>query len=73
MDANKRESKSVAEVAKPIGVHSRALAVNKEEKQMLWWGRFDPAYSRNGVVRGHLAALGWSIRDFHPKLCALGD
>ena len=42
-------------------------------KQMLWWGRFDPAYSRNGVVRQHLAALGWALRDFHPKLCALGD
>ncbi len=41
--------------------------------QMLWWGRFDPAYSRNGVMRGHLAALGWNIRDFHPTLCALGD
>ena len=42
-------------------------------KQMLWWGRFDPAYSRNGVVRQHLAAQGWTLRDFHPKLCALGD
>ena len=42
-------------------------------KQMLWWGRFDPAYSRNGVVRQHLAALGWSIRDFQPKFCAAGD
>jgi len=42
-------------------------------KQMLWWGRFDPAYSRNGVVRQHLASLGWGIRDFRPKLCTLGD
>jgi glycosyltransferase involved in cell wall biosynthesis len=42
-------------------------------KQMLWWGRFDPAYSRNGVVRQHLAALGWTVRDFHPAFCALGD
>jgi len=40
---------------------------------MLWWGRFDPAYSRNDVLRGHLAALGWTVRDFHPKLCAFGD
>ena len=43
------------------------------DKQMLWWGRFDPAYSRNGVLRGHLAALGWSLRDFRPKFCAAGD
>jgi len=42
-------------------------------KHILWWGRFDPAYSRNGVLRGHLAALGWSVRDFHPAFCALGD
>ncbi len=73
MNAHKRESQSVVEVAKPIGVHSRALAVNKEGRQMLWWGRFDPAYSRNGVVRQHLAALGWHIRDFQPQFCAFGD
>ena len=44
-----------------------------DEKTVLWWGRFDPDYSRNGVVRQHLVALGWTIRDFHPKFCALGD
>lgn len=43
------------------------------DKQMLWWGRFDPAYSRNGVLRQHLAALGWTVTDFHPRFCALGD
>ena len=42
-------------------------------KQMLWWGRFDPAYSRNGVLRQHLAALGWAITDFYPRFCTLGD
>ncbi len=42
-------------------------------KQMLWWGRFDPAYSRNGVLRQHLAALGWGVTDFFPRFCALGD
>jgi glycosyltransferase involved in cell wall biosynthesis len=43
------------------------------DKQMLWWGRFDPAYSRNGVLRQHLVALGWTVTDFHPRFCALGD
>ncbi len=43
------------------------------DKQMLWWGRFDPAYSRSGVLRQHLAALGWTVTDFHPRFCALGD
>ena len=42
-------------------------------KQMLWWGRFDPGYSRNGVLRQHLAGLGWEVRDFCPRVCALGD
>jgi len=42
-------------------------------KQMLWWGRFDPAYSRNGVLRRHLASLGWTFTDFHPRFSAVGD
>jgi glycosyltransferase involved in cell wall biosynthesis len=42
-------------------------------KQVLWWGRSDPAYSRNGVLRRHLAALGWTVRDFRPAICAFGD
>jgi glycosyltransferase involved in cell wall biosynthesis len=42
-------------------------------KQMLWWGRSDPAYSRNGIVRGQLAALGWRVVDFRPALSFSGD
>ncbi|MDR2849633.1 MAG: glycosyltransferase [Verrucomicrobiota bacterium] len=42
-------------------------------KHILWWGRFNPAYSRNGVLRGHLAALGCRVSDFCPRLCAFGD
>ncbi len=42
-------------------------------KRMLWWGRFDPAYARNGVIRQHLAVLGWTIFDFHPRFCIGGD
>ncbi len=40
---------------------------------MLWWGRSDPGYSRNGVVRQQLAELGWEIRDFSPRFCRFGD
>ena len=43
------------------------------DKQLLWWGRSDPAYSRNGVLRQHLAALGWTVTDFRPLFCPLGD
>ena len=28
-------------------------------KTILWWGRFDPGYSRNSVVMNLLNDLGW--------------
>lgn len=37
-------------------------------KTVLWWGRFDPDYSRNRVLRGLLCELGWNILDFRPFL-----
>lgn len=40
---------------------------------LLWWGRFDPAYSRNGVIRHLLQEMGWKIRDFHPHLSGWAD
>lgn len=40
---------------------------------MLWWGRFDPDYSRNRILRQAYAALGWQVADFHPSLSALAD
>lgn len=40
---------------------------------MLWWGRFDPAYARNRILRRLLAELGWQVRDFRPRLSMLGD
>lgn len=43
-------------------------------KTVLWWGRFDPDYSRNRVLRQAYAALGWRVVDFHPWLAgAIGD
>lgn len=42
-------------------------------KTVLWWGRFDPDYSRNRVLRQAYAALGWRIVDFHPLLSPVGD
>jgi glycosyltransferase involved in cell wall biosynthesis len=43
------------------------------DKTVLWWGRFDPGYSRNRIMRGLLAELGWRIADFHPAFSPLGD
>lgn len=42
-------------------------------KTVLWWGRFDPDYSRNRILRQAYAALGWRIADFRPRLSAFGD
>lgn len=43
------------------------------DRTVLWWGRFDPDYARNRIVRHLLADLGWRVRDFRPHLSATGD
>jgi glycosyltransferase involved in cell wall biosynthesis len=40
---------------------------------VLWWGRFDPAYSRNRILRKLFASLGWQVRDFHPRFAGVAD
>ncbi len=42
-------------------------------RRVLWWGRFDPDYSRNRILRKCYADLGWQIADFHPWLSPVGD
>ena len=34
---------------------------------LLWWGRSDPAYARNLILRHCLEALGWQVVDFRPR------
>ncbi len=41
-------------------------------KTTLWWGRFDPEYSRNRILRQAFATLGWETRAFRPLSSALG-
>lgn len=44
------------------------------KKTVLWWGRFDPGYSRNRVYIALFKELGWDVRVFPVKwCCALGD
>ena len=43
------------------------------DRRILWWGRFDPDYSRNRILRQVLAELGWAVTDFHPRLSPFGD
>lgn len=42
-------------------------------RSVLWWGRFDPDYSRNRILRLLLSELGWQVQDFYPHFSALGD
>lgn len=42
-------------------------------KTVLWWGRFDPDYSRNRILRQAFADLGWRVVDFRPHLSVLAD
>ena len=43
-----------------------------KSKTLLWWGRFDPHYSRNRIIRNLLYQSGYTITDFRPKLSPLG-
>lgn len=42
-------------------------------KKVLWWGRFDPGYSRNRVLREIISGFGWQLIDFRPRYSRLGD
>lgn len=42
-------------------------------RSVLWWGRFDPGYSRNQILRKQFATLGWQVTDFHPKHAGVAD
>jgi len=41
--------------------------------RILWWGRGDVNYSRNGVVRSILRDMGCEIEDFRPTVSSFGD
>lgn len=41
--------------------------------KVLWWGRFDPGYSRNVVLREAMTSLGCSLSVLRPKCSRFGD
>ncbi|MDO8596248.1 MAG: glycosyltransferase, partial [Sulfuricaulis sp.] len=43
------------------------------DRTVLWWGRFDPDYSRNRILRQAYGALGWNVIDFHPLFSRSAD
>ncbi len=47
--------------------------MNTHQKRVLWWGRFDPDYSRNRILRQAYRALGWTVSDFYPLLSVTAD
>lgn len=47
--------------------------MTKTNRTVLWWGRFDPDYSRNRILRSALRDAGWDIVDFRPSISKLGD
>lgn len=40
---------------------------------ILWWGRFDPDYSRNRIIRQLLLKCGYRIDDFKPRSSLFGS
>ena len=40
---------------------------NGTARTMLWWGRFDPDYARNRILRRCLRQSAWHITDFSPS------
>lgn len=40
--------------------------MKKTVKNILWWGRFDPGYSRNKILRSLLLECGYGLQDFIP-------
>ena len=50
------------------------MAENPVRKRVLWWGRFDPGYSRNRVYAAIFRKLGWEVDYFFVKVSPrLGD
>ncbi|MDA3926441.1 MAG: glycosyltransferase [Kiritimatiellae bacterium] len=47
--------------------------MRSKDRQLIWWGRSDPAYSRNAIMIQALDSLGWEILYFRPHLSAIAD
>ncbi|SHO46449.1 glycosyltransferase [Desulfopila aestuarii] len=43
-----------------------------KKRTILWWGRFDPDYSRNRILRRFLVEGGYTLSDFRPRSSFFG-
>ncbi len=48
------------------------MNTSESSKNILWWGRFDPDYSRNRILRNLLGKAGYTLLDFSPRISSLG-
>ncbi len=48
------------------------MNTSNSSKNILWWGRFDPEYSRNRILRSLLRKSGYILQDFLPRVSSLG-
>lgn len=49
------------------------MTEKNSQKTILWWGRSDPDYSRNRILREIVTDRGWNIVDYSPAISVLGD
>jgi len=49
------------------------IAAMTGARHVIAWGRHDPDYARNRVIRQALQDLGWTVSEFRPHISALGD
>ncbi len=49
-----------------------AIARESARPSVLWWGRFDPQYARNAILRSAFDRFGWTQTAFRPHLSRWG-
>lgn len=49
------------------------MEASHKKKNILWWGRFDPGYSRNRILRQIMVECGFTLHDFRPRSSFTGS
>ncbi|MCX7946561.1 MAG: hypothetical protein N2557_06285 [Hydrogenophilus sp.] len=59
-------------MATPRPIPPLANLSSSSPRTILWWGRYDPCYPRNVILRRLTLALGYRLTSFRPALSLLG-